>query len=803
MPQDIVFKEKDKPIESLEDSCNWIPMHINAILGNEVVDPFEDILNNNYGKKLETKNFLSNTCYTDEQQDHANETLDHTENPYSQTQVSEIQSLPQNYSIQTTQNTIKTQPNEINSEPISHCILNQIQDFFAQRPVAEEFIPVTYVNNAITKKSNNPNKVTKKTIDKKNLQKNKVSRDIKLQDANNTSTTVYSQSIDQNQEIHSDNNFINHNCFEINKHSKASNVKINHFDNFNELLASSELKNYLPKKVYNKEISIAVDYCKYLQDVYKEGEINYYNNLNNEQKHILSHLDHNYFPRTLNPKFREFVNTQTFKHIDDILYRCNIRIVPYIPVFIPLQCYISSENYNNQEFISQQITYTDNLKINYIITSGLYFTVKNNTSDSNNNIEFVFACLNKLGEKHKPEIFVCIPDTFINDNMEICSSLQERNIRCLFYHEICDFIQFPYGLYKVTIDRVLNSYGLKYSNNIKTFITKEKIQKLNVIQQFKELDNAVKRSISALNNSFRKRAKLVSKNMAKIVEDHILEKRQKLIDEQSTYFNSLSKKNNNRIFTNNQYAEMAFTDIAKKMSEKYDQEKLHGCCYSVDEMLKYFDRSAFSKVLDRDLFDRIVEDLNTNIKPLSPENELTEPGWGVVLIPLKYCNRRSDVKKRYSKLSSLLNAKVSRHYYVKLYKTKEKHNLDKNRVLVALTAPLPVSEAMEDEQIIALLPHQFDSDCRPLYDPNQFLVRAFFYSEFEKKDVDYCLYEFNTHENHNIKYRDGDSSRQAYIEIRPNINKLSLKNYLLQSGLHFDNRARNKAVKRQNTILID
>ena len=576
------------------------------------------------------------------------------------------------------------------------------------------------------------------------------------------------------------------------------------FTDFDELLASSELKKYLPKKAYNNSIDPEYGYAEYL---IKRKHINYYNLLNDKQKSLISQLGPEYFPKTLDPDFREFM-FQQFAQISHKMMLGNVLDVKYIPVFIPLQCYISSENCKNSAFMNKQSLYTSQLKINYITTTNLYLNTQHNNPDRDNT-EFMFTCSKPLEDMKEPEILVCIPDTFLNSKMEISRLFRRSNVRCFFYHAVYKFDQLKYCCYKIVINKKINNHF--YRQNLSgPEMSQAEMKKLDVIEQFQDLKRRIKDCICQIQRTHFRRAALLSQNLEKIENDHILSKKPKLSTDSNDYasFNTskiLSSKmkakktaQQHNLFLNNEHAEIVFKDINEQINTKYDKEK--GITYNSHDLLKHFDKSAFAEILDNDLFQEIN---NTFERDFNEDKSLIEPSWAMLLLPISYCNKTGDKDNNCSKIQKLVEQKVSRHYYVKLYKNRDVLDPIDGKVLVALTQKLPVADAMTDNQVIVLLPPQFDEKYKPLYDPNQFIIHPLYYSNVNKiKDVNYHLYEFYLDNNLNISTKSADFTRKGYIDTRSNIESMTLKEYLLESCYKFDIRAKKQALKLQQKIYL-
>ena len=511
-----------------------------------------------------------------------------------------------------------------------------------------------------------------------------------------------------------------------------------------------------------------------------------------------------------------FVNDQFSQKAHNFLSSTRITKCKYIPVFIPLQCYMSYANCCNTSFINDQLDYTKKLKINYITVNYLCASTiyENKNKD---NTEFLFTSIDKIEEKKEPEIFVCIPDKFINQNMEMQTILSENHVHCFFYHEMYDFTKFPYGSYKIVVNKEINYNAMVHGHGKKTNIDRNKIPELDVVQQFQELDVRIRDCIEQMQHLHRKRARAQLKDMQTIKEYELLSKRPKLQEDDDTIQQKPSSRINPRsirlkkseklfllknknIFLHNPKAEQVFTEIKKKMGEKYDKEKL--TCYKVNELIERFDKSAFAASLDNYLCDYIYDNIKLTMQRLDPINELIEPVWVVVLLPLRYCRKYEDIYNNSLKLRNLWKSKISRHYYVKMYKTSEKLPKARNRIVVALTQKLPVANAMTDSQVIVLLPPQFDENYKPRYDPNQFNLRAFYYADVKQiASVDYPLYEFDTNYLVNLPNKSQDFSRNDYMKSKPKIDDMTLQEYIYRSYEMFDHRDMQKAVKLQEKMI--
>ena len=135
----------------------------------------------------------------------------------------------------------------------------------------------------------------------------------------------------------------------------------------------------------------------------------------------------------------------------------------------------------------------------------------------------------------------------------------------------------------------------------------------------------------------------------------------------------------------------------------------------------------------------------------------------------------------------------------KSHKSVRVPNKDSNKLIAALTHKIN----FKNNRITVLIcnenllkSHKYDYNS--LFDPNKFMIKGYFYHHVEKYEdkVGYPLYEFYLDHRLNIKYTDDDTHRNKYVI--PNIDEMTLVEYLKQAYKAFDKRILSRVKETQS-----
>ena len=583
------------------------------------------------------------------------------------------------------------------------------------------------------------------------------------------------------------------------------------------------LESYLPKKTSLSDEDRDTVTIENNQHIIKQSlkKNNYYENLKDYQRELIRIIGRQYFPKTLNPEMCDLIDKQFSKYSCKILGYVD-NDIDYIPVYIPEYfCIQKLEEDNLINDISDRITTFKGLKVKYLTTRQLR---KDQRKLNNLNYEikdisqFIIASVEKIEIGEKPEIIVCIPDKFIDCNMKMADIFAKKCVRFIYYKQILDYYQFLFGMYKIIcstrINRMYGGVGMCDSTKTPELKVKYKVplSELNVIEELHDIKGRVFKTLKRI-ESMHKKKRYTS-------QDKLLSLKKRINQASSELeLETLSKKRKidrleletNLLLSNLKSSSLAkklkysvpveFKEIRERINKKYLKELSEGT-FSDRKIFEseFLDETAYSEISNPELTRIIREKINDiNKIGLNKNNDLVERKFAAILLPLKFYeyNNTADYNKRIS----LSEAEVKIMHYLYFYSTKGSVPKENSQIVVSFTKDLPVENALTDNKIIVLLPQQFDENSKPLFDPNEFCLKVYFYNKVKNhyNDCNYPMYSFVTDLKYNLAYRYPDK-RAEYTNIVKNIDidEITLMDYFAKSYEIFIERIKERSALIQN-----
>ena len=528
--------------------------------------------------------------------------------------------------------------------------------------------------------------------------------------------------------------------------------------------------------------------------------------LDKRQKTLVEKMGKSFLPTGLRKDLIEFLSLQICKHTHAILEKKS-HSFDYGIVFAP-KCYRIQ---NSDNFIIRIAKYNifNNLKINTNIAH--YRVTDMSEKNSTEVMQYLIGCLDKIDnitDKKEPEIFLFIPDFIFNSDSSLKSSLKTLSLRIAFYSEIEYLPDFFNGIYKFTVRNTQDQKCLYIEDKTKD-INALLVDHNLVLEALEDLkDRARKKLVKIQNVSLYQNIRSYTDDLNVCDEKtkyYINKRINKIYKRKAENIDCHTplKKSKNNLFVN----ETKFQEINELIAQKYLEEKAQNI-YNVKHLIdsKVFHNSTFQyfKTIEEEktYFINVLYDIKRLC--LDPKWILEEKdNYGIILLPMKFHidNQKNDEKQIQDKISSLSNAKIQKAHFMYLAKTQEKFsfdNPDENKFVISLLDPINVADAETDDQIIVILPKCFEKD-KPLFDPNQFALRTYFYNIVRNyySSLGYPLYEFYIHTNFNLKNQEVDNTRQDYLKKVKDIKDVTLEEYMIDSYQLIDERVLTRAKQLQ------
>ena len=579
----------------------------------------------------------------------------------------------------------------------------------------------------------------------------------------------------------------------------------------NCFFTSEDLKKYMPKEIYDRNINNDEANLKFLEKI-KELNLDQEPILDEVQQEMISIIGKKIFPKKFKPYlFRLNQNDHLdFIHSQLYLYRrfiidSHVKGTCNIPVLIPN--YICIDKNDSLDVIKQKIEALMDLKIYYISYISLYVSIEDDK-------ELIVICPDKIDNKNTPAIFVFIPNELFDKNMKLTNRISYFSIIPKLYYMCDDYKQFKFGFYKFYINNYLDSHLFKRDTEIRKkhkAIHKENLNNQIIIQELERLKEKVRYKLEGVQSLFLNHNLQYNPGLSKEqLKGYVNTNTQKLRV-------SFKKSPCENIFSNIQKNKEIFINIENKLIEKYKQEKYQQAINGNENITKQliskcnFRTSELPNMLNTDDFIKIKNNLNKDIKRLkiNSKNSLVKCKNVVVLIPMKhYLFQENDYSQEVQKEIDLARSEKLRYNCVYLSKTKTQlidSDPENSRIVVALTQNINVTNPYMEDKIIILICNDpiskyNKSENINLFDPNKFVIKGYFYQNVNKyyNEVGYPLYEFFVHPKYNMKYSDNDDYKKYYIEDKTrDIDKMSLVEYLGQAYTEFDKRVVSRAKECQ------
>ena len=550
------------------------------------------------------------------------------------------------------------------------------------------------------------------------------------------------------------------------------------------------------------------------------------------QKKLLKALGPEYFPKTLNPEMYAFIDQQIKLYYAQIFDIKNINNnLNFIPVFIPeyySECFqslimkknntIDTKNQDNILYILGQLP---NIKIRYIVSQSIIQDTKTHTSDLCDQIRYIVTCINRIKKSDEPEVYVFIPDDFLDQEMKINRSLKEKPIKFLFYNSINECNEFLFGCYNIFV----NDYTS--SSEINSYITSNKTQefivttrdKSSVIEELEDLKTKIYQKIrekTVLSNSQTniKQNRYASQTQRKQVRKRKLTQLQKL---QLQIEKEIQIKKYKTEYEKS-FSELGFLFeiIHKKISDKYHKET-QDKKYNIDKLI---DSNIFHKSsniyytkgkeyqINQALIRNIQNSIDRDIKKLSLNinKNITSVNDAIFLIPNTFFVEKKDSVKNINikrQISKDMPIEQCHYEYLGITRALEEDiSHDPNdKIITAFTSEISVNNELKNNKILILLPKAFSYHGKPLYDPNKFLPKVFFYNSVEKQYVNYPLYVFHTNHYCGLQFQNKIKHMLEYTRNTPDIDDSELSDYLINAYKIFHQNARQYILEIQKPII--
>ena len=609
---------------------------------------------------------------------------------------------------------------------------------------------------------------------------------------------------------------------QINLNNQKENIVIgNQSENTNNGQETEEcfftneyLQQYLIKDKYNENIHNSKEDKLLLEQIKKYLNIDHIL-LNETQKKMIDIIGTKVFPR----KFKPYMfNTNcseykiSFMYLQASKYRKLIsqetKSLHSIPVFIPN--YLRIHKDDSAALVEFKIQALMNLKINYV--SYYRFFKCSNASKANSipvnddnkyQDKFLLICADKIEDIDKPEIFVFIPDDCFDKNMQLIKRISHCNIKPIFFEKFIRYPQFEFGCYEFVSkdgDYVYmrdNQVGSRWKMTQTNQITDDII-----IYELEKFKDKVKANISKINNRFlnqNTQHNIISTSKRKLEDGENTNQQRKKI-RRNHYFNA----DQNKLSTRHK-SQQAFKDIENKIFTKYEEIVND----SIDLKIALTEECNFNKSELSHIFDiKLINEIKKNIKTKIKYDYLRKSHNVLILIPMKYYLYDEDTASdRDQKQQKLAEAEIVRYHCAYLSQTRKGYidtDPDNNKIVAALTQQINIQDAFNDDKIIILMCNEptkkYDKSANVnLFDPNKFVSYGYFYNnvKIHSNQVNNYLYEFFIHPKFNKHYKDYDIHRINYIAQIPNIDEMTLIEYLKQAYKAFDKRMKIRAQEFQ------
>ena len=575
-----------------------------------------------------------------------------------------------------------------------------------------------------------------------------------------------------------------------------------------------EIEKYLPKtKITNSLDNDIEQQNKNFIEELKIFELNKKTHvLTKEQTEILEVLGEELFPKTFALEICKFIDLQMNIFANEIMNNQSI-FSTHIPIFVP-DCLriISSDDIFTK---IKKLKIFRNIPVHYIIARRAFIQNNNyryalDKSEKN----YLFACPHKIKNTDKLGIFVFLPDNIFDENMQINTKLYNLPLRLIFFKDFYKYDKFMFGCYEFNLNLMTNLKELSDKDNVTPILNYLfKNNQESTIKSFNELQELVNKKILQIQYSQVKDQNIYEtlkalENGKRCLEDIISEENEQKAKKQKV---SLQDGKNIYSFNTRHYTlkrnpnGLSHLDFCKKIdyvhrriNEKYIIEVINGSYSLIDLYLNgNFNTSIFSSNKEINTVNQISKNFTRHCNELGLNNNnnlVRSKENAIVLIPERYhINHHTDSKDvQEQKKLDLSNAIISRYHTIVSRRTnKNQRNLqpEDNKVVVALTTEIDNINDDKQNQIFVFLPEGFSYSGKPLLDPNSLSIHICFYKDFKEhiQQTDYPLYSFYIL-NHINNKRDIDNSRYFYFINAPNIDTMSLLEYMQETYSIFDQR---------------
>ena len=590
-----------------------------------------------------------------------------------------------------------------------------------------------------------------------------------------------------------------------------------------DFFTNDDLKKYLLQSVSNPYIYTDKENKIFLENIkplFNTDNII----LNNTQQKMVDILGTKSFPKKFKPHmfYRDalryklnLMDKQLFKYKQYLLDNDTRRIYS-IPVLIPGYLRILPDD--SKALVEFKMRELKNLKINYIAYHQFIKSVKKlhkkcisaNIIDQKYQNKFLLICADKIEDIDKPEIFVFIPDNCFDKDMKLIKSIAKCNIRPMFFEESLYYHKFEFGCYKFLMNNTEEDNDLYIRDRevlSKSIVENEYNNDQEIIEALEKFEKRVKLSIEKIQDEFLK------KNINTTLESKhsLVTYKRKRENKQSNYNKKKSKTDFDSCLNENNVSDYVkikqlFIDIENKIFTKYEQT-VRDNIDIVKELKEKcgFNDSELTNILNSIFIQRIKENISKDLKTYNIDiiQNFQKPRHAIILLPMKYYLYKSDDNiSRNIKQRNLISSPIERYYCAYLGKTCSRlvnNNLHDNKVIAALTQEIDVKDTNTDNKIIVLIYNEASYNGNyenvNLFDPNKFVLHGYFYNDVKihTDKVEYPLYEFYIDKKFNIRYPDSDYHRNNYIARLPNIDEMTLVEYLKQAYIEFNQRVIVKA----------
>ena len=597
-----------------------------------------------------------------------------------------------------------------------------------------------------------------------------------------------------------------------------------------------DLSKYLLKKVSISSFNtsaIIKDVQKYIRDENQNfitnqlyENIDYKDTLSDRQNRLLEKLGPEYFPKTLNPEMCDLICLQTKECTEKIFGK--VSGIDYIPIFIPEQYNLHFQvlKHKNKDNILSAETKKNllklmedlqDVKVNYIVVHNIVKDTKaKNYYNKSNQLQYLVTCVNKIKATKEPEIYVFIPDYLLNSEMKIVDTLENKNFRLLFYNCIQEYHEFLFGYYGIFIDLLTNDTRNTKDSSRNYKFDESTIGKFDIIYELEALKQRVEKKIllisqlskSRINNNY-----IYSETELKKPTKYTQISKKRLLEDAYKLKTKYQKKDNSA-HKNTSLINYLFKVIKKELGNKYSQE-IHNQHSYISKLINsgIFHQSSniyYTEGENYEINKNIIRNIQSCIDKdiirlnLDKKKHLRLSNYAILLLPLKcYISREDDeenVKFKEQKIQIMPIEQCSYEYLGVMENSSgifESFEPDDSKIVAAFTSEISANNTLTDDKIIVLLPKAFDLKGKPLYDPNEFLFKAFFYNFVEKQDTNYPLYVFGIHPIFNYIQIFKTKYRPQYSRKMPDIYNSELADYLIDAYKIFHTTVRDHVINLQ------